>query len=110
MILESVNNITTADPANLRHEKEYARLQTRLDRESQNWDGNHPRHRLLTALYGFSRYKERHVAEVNRWRSLYKKMSKNQRVVCFILTDRSSEHGDANGNRSSNRLSSTPIS
>ncbi|CAI7639963.1 hypothetical protein N7533_002028 [Penicillium manginii] len=74
-----VENITLVDTQNLRHEEEYARLQTRLGRESQVWDGNHPRQRLLTALYGFRQYQERHIEEVQRWRSLYKKVSKSQR-------------------------------
>lgn len=104
MIFESVSNITTVDQGNLRHENEYTRLQTRLDRGSQPWDGNHPRHRLLTALYGFSRYKERHIAEVNRWRSLYKNVSKKQRVVSSMPIHHRRGDCDANKNRSSNRL------
>ncbi|KAJ6000290.1 hypothetical protein N7481_000699 [Penicillium waksmanii] len=73
-----VENITIADTQDLRHEEEHTRLQARLDRGSQVWDGNHPRQRLLTALYGFRQYKERHLEEIQRWRSLYKKVSKSQ--------------------------------
>ncbi|KAJ5403810.1 hypothetical protein N7509_003681 [Penicillium cosmopolitanum] len=58
-----VEIITNADTRDLRHEEEYTRLQARLDRESQVWDGNHPRQRLLTALYGYRQYKERHLEE-----------------------------------------------
>ncbi|KAL5335003.1 N2227-like protein-domain-containing protein [Aspergillus crustosus] len=74
-----VSNITEIEPHNPRQEEEYTRLRQRLDRETGTWDKNHPRHRLLTALYGFSRYKERNLAEVKRWRDLYKHVSKSQK-------------------------------
>ncbi|KAJ5578979.1 hypothetical protein N7450_007846 [Penicillium hetheringtonii] len=78
---EFVGNTTSSSEQNSRHEEEYAKLQARLDGGGRALDGNHPRQRLLTALYGFSRYKERHLAEVQRWRSLYKNVSKKQKMT-----------------------------
>ncbi|KAL4863510.1 hypothetical protein BDV12DRAFT_177438 [Aspergillus spectabilis] len=76
-----VSNITEIEPPNPRQEAEYIRLQQRLSKSTGTWDKSHPRHRLLTALWGFSRYKERNLAEVNRWRDLYKHVSKPQKKV-----------------------------
>ncbi|KAL4814375.1 N2227-like protein-domain-containing protein [Aspergillus spinulosporus] len=64
-----------------REKKEYKRLQSRLDRTSGTWGPSHPRHRLLMALYGFTRYKERNLAEVKRWRDLYKHVPKEQKQL-----------------------------
>ena len=59
-----VTNITVLDTASsLRHDEEYAHLQHRLARSRGKWDSSHPRHRLLTALHGYTRYKERHLVE-----------------------------------------------
>ncbi|CBF84632.1 uncharacterized protein ANIA_11151 [Aspergillus nidulans FGSC A4] len=66
---------------NTRQNTEYVRLQSRLDRTSGTWGASHPRHRLLMALYGFSRYKERSSAEVKRWRDLYKHVPKSQKQL-----------------------------
>ncbi|KAM0338326.1 hypothetical protein ACHAPU_011378 [Fusarium lateritium] len=46
-----------------------------------NWNAQHPRHRLLDALYGYSRYYERQKAEVDRLEGLYKHISKAQKSL-----------------------------
>ncbi|KAL4738231.1 N2227-like protein-domain-containing protein [Aspergillus similis] len=66
---------------NRRQKREYVRLQSRLSRTSGTWGPSHPRHRLLMALYGFTRYKERNLAEVKRWRDLYKHVPKGQKQL-----------------------------
>ncbi|KAL4780659.1 N2227-like protein-domain-containing protein [Aspergillus varians] len=74
-----VANITILEEPNVRQEEEFSRLQHRLQRSTGTWNPSHPRHRLLMALYGFSRYKERNLAEVTRWRDLYKHVPKSQK-------------------------------
>lgn len=46
-----------------------------------NWNAQHPRHRLLDALYGYRRYHERQKAEVDRFEGLYKHVSRAQKSV-----------------------------
>ncbi|KAL4925536.1 N2227-like protein-domain-containing protein [Aspergillus undulatus] len=77
-----VSNITEFPPnPNPRQEAEHNRLHHRLRHSTETWNTSHPRHRLLMALYGFTRYKERNLAEVKRWRELYKHVSKSQKKV-----------------------------
>ncbi|KAL3478285.1 N2227-like protein-domain-containing protein [Aspergillus californicus] len=76
-----VSNITIIDKPGSRQEEEFARLQHRLQRSTSTWNVNHPRHRLLTALHGFTRYKERNLAEVKRWRDLYKHVPTAQKQI-----------------------------
>ncbi|KAL4890559.1 N2227-like protein-domain-containing protein [Aspergillus ambiguus] len=77
-----VANITVIDTAeSTRHAEEYARLQERLQRSSGTWGSSHPRQRLLTALHGYQRYKEKNLAEVQRWRNLYRQIPKRQRSM-----------------------------
>ncbi|KAG9501562.1 hypothetical protein J7337_007253 [Fusarium musae] len=45
------------------------------------WNAQHPRHRLLDALYGYRRYHERQKAEVDRFEGLYKHVSRAQRSL-----------------------------
>lgn len=47
-------------------------------------DTDHPRHRLLDALFGFSRYKAGQMVELNRWKDLYTHVSKTQKKVCLL--------------------------
>lgn len=61
-----------------RHRQEKAHLMKRMDRKSGKWTTNHPRYRLLEALWAYTRYRERQIAELDRWRSLYKSVSKKQ--------------------------------
>jgi hypothetical protein len=64
-----------------RHRQEKAHLMKRMDRKSGKWGKIHPRYRLLEALWGYSRYRERNMAELERWRTLYKSVSKKQKKV-----------------------------
>lgn len=68
----------------LQQEKENESLHKRLQRGAGKWDSSHPRHRLLSALYGYSRYREKNLENVNRWRDFYKRIPSKQRSVCFI--------------------------
>jgi hypothetical protein len=65
-------------PRSARHRHEKAHLKKRMDRKSGKWTTNHPRYRLLEALWSYTRYRERHTAELDRWRSLYKSVDKKQ--------------------------------
>jgi carnosine N-methyltransferase len=76
-----VANITDIDQPDPRQLDEFVRLQGRLQRSTGTWNANHPRYRLLMALYGFSRYKEKNLAEVKRWRDLYKHVPQKQKTV-----------------------------
>jgi hypothetical protein len=62
-----------------RHRQEKAHLMKRIDSKSGRWTSSHPRHRLLEALFGYTRYRERNMAELDRWRSLYKSVGKKQK-------------------------------
>lgn len=85
------------DKPSPRHEQEKKNLMKRLSKSHGKWNTNHPRHRLMEALFGFSRYKARQMAELNRWKDLYTHVSKAQKKVgalptppaCPIVTDRS---------------------
>ncbi|KAJ5827657.1 hypothetical protein N7447_004420 [Penicillium robsamsonii] len=63
------------------HNEEHTRLLQDLQRSSGKWNSAHPRHRLLTALHGYTCYKDKNLAEVNRWRNLYKNVLKRQRTL-----------------------------
>ena len=66
-----------------RHRQEKAHLMKRMDRKTGKWDWIHPRYRLLEALYGFTKYRERNMAELERWRSMYRNVGKAQKKVSF---------------------------
>jgi hypothetical protein len=68
--------------SSLRHRQEVAHLMTRMDREHGTWGTSHLRHRLLEAMFAFSRYRERNMAELDRWRDLYTNVGKKQKRVC----------------------------
>ncbi|CAG8933589.1 unnamed protein product [Penicillium salamii] len=69
------------------HPKEHARLLQTLERSTGKWDSSHPRYRLLTALYGFTRYKDGSQSDINRWKDLYKKVPKRQRLLLESAVD-----------------------
>jgi hypothetical protein len=64
-----------------RHRQEKAHLLKRMARKHGKWNPSHPRYRLLDALYGYSRYRDQNMAELDRWRGLYKAVGKKQRKV-----------------------------
>lgn len=72
------------DKPSPRQEQEKKNLLKRMSKSHGKWDTNHPRHRLLEALFGFSRYKPRQMAELDRWKGLYKHVSKAQRAVSLM--------------------------
>jgi carnosine N-methyltransferase len=65
-----------------RHRVENAHLNRRMHRDHGVWGASHPRYRLLEALFAFSRYGERNMAELERWRGLYKNVPQKQKQVC----------------------------
>ncbi|KAI4942760.1 hypothetical protein J4E91_009679 [Alternaria rosae] len=65
--------------ASPRHRREKLQLLKRMDKKSGKWGTSHPRYRLLEALWAYTRYRERHMAELDRWRSLYKSVGKKQK-------------------------------
>lgn len=64
-----------------RHRQEKEELMQRLERGRGKWDTSHPRHRLLDALHGFRKYFDRNAEDVNRWKRLYKGVSRDQKKV-----------------------------
>lgn len=64
-----------------RHRQEKAHLMKRMSRKHGTWNTMHPRYRLLEALYGFTKYRERNMAELSKWRSQYNNVSKAQKKV-----------------------------
>jgi hypothetical protein len=64
-----------------RHRQEKAHLMKRMGRKNGKWTLSHPRYRLLEALYGYRIYCDQNLAELNRWRSLYKNVGKKQKKV-----------------------------
>jgi hypothetical protein len=72
------SHVAQASP---RYRQEKAHLTKRMNRKSGKWGTSHPRYRLLEALWGYSRYRERNMAELDRWRTLYKSVGKKQKKV-----------------------------
>ncbi|CAG9936748.1 unnamed protein product [Clonostachys rosea f. rosea IK726] len=68
-------------PDTPRHKDEKARLLERLPKNKGTWNGNHVRHRLLDALYGFVKYQERQNEELVRLRGLYTNTAKHQKAL-----------------------------
>jgi carnosine N-methyltransferase len=64
-----------------RHRQEKAHLLKRMNKKNGKWGTSHPRYRLLEALWAYTSYRERHMAELDRWRSLYKSTGKKQKKV-----------------------------
>lgn len=60
---------------------EKAHLLKRMNRKSEKWGTSHPRYRLLESLFGFTKYRERNLAELDRWRGLYKNVGVGQMQV-----------------------------
>jgi carnosine N-methyltransferase len=71
----------SSHPDTSRHVEARKKLNKSMQRGWGNWNAQHPRHRLLDALYGYSRYYERQKVELDRVEGLYKHVSKAQRSV-----------------------------
>lgn len=68
-------------PGQPRQRQEKAHLMKRMNRKTGKWGTGHPRYRLLEALYGFSKYRERNLAELKRWKDMYGNVKSGQRQV-----------------------------
>ncbi|KAH7161735.1 N2227-like protein-domain-containing protein [Dactylonectria macrodidyma] len=79
-VIVTVEQVSSA-PTNPRHIQEKARLLETLARPKGTLPSNHPRHRLLDALHGFTKYQERQKAELDRLKGLYKRVSKAQKSL-----------------------------
>jgi hypothetical protein len=66
-------------PDSARHRQEKAHLMKRMDRKNGKWTSTHPRYRLLEALFSYSKYRDSNMAELDRWRGLYKNVGKQQK-------------------------------
>ncbi|KAG7110689.1 hypothetical protein HYQ44_011079 [Verticillium longisporum] len=64
-----------------RYEAEHKALLKRMSKSHGKWDTTHPRARLLDALHGYVRYRERQTAELDKWRRMYKNTSSSQKMV-----------------------------
>jgi hypothetical protein len=71
-----------------RHRQEKAHLLKRMDRKNGKWNSSHPRYRLLEALYSYSKYRDGNIAELDRWRNLYKNVGKQQKKVSYFIIPR----------------------
>ncbi|WZH47290.1 N2227-like protein-domain-containing protein [Fusarium acuminatum] len=71
----------SSHPDTPRHVEARKKLNKSMQRGWGNWNAQHPRHRLLDALYGYSRYYERQKVELDRVEGLYKHVSKAQRSL-----------------------------
>lgn len=60
-----------------------ARLANALRRDNGKWDVNHPRRRILEGLRGYQLYGEGRRAELDGWRTKFKRLPRNQRAVCL---------------------------
>ncbi|KAF5568494.1 trehalase [Fusarium phyllophilum] len=71
----------SCSPDTPRHVEAKKKLDKSMSIGWGNWNAQHPRHRLLDALYGYRRYHERQKAEVDRFEGLYKHVSRAQRSL-----------------------------
>jgi hypothetical protein len=71
-----------------RHRQEEAHLVKRMDRKNGKWNLSHPRYRLLEALFSYSKYRDSNIAELDRWRNLYKNVGKQQKNVSYFIIPR----------------------
>jgi len=79
--LDHVVYSSFAEPASARHVEEKKRLLASLERNEEDWTVNHPRYRLLQALHGFVRYKERYQNQVKGWVNEYESLPEAQKKV-----------------------------
>jgi hypothetical protein len=62
-----------------RYRQEKTHLMKRMNRKHGKWGPTHPRYRLLEALFSYSKYRDSNMAELDRWRGLYKNVGKQQK-------------------------------
>ncbi|KAM0330625.1 hypothetical protein ACHAQA_003574 [Verticillium albo-atrum] len=78
---EVIVTLEEAAKPSARHEAEHKALLTRMSKSHGKWDTTHPRARLLDALHGYARYRERQTSELDRWRRMYKNTSSSQKKI-----------------------------
>jgi hypothetical protein len=69
------------EPNSPRHVAEKKRLMQSFVREEGGWTVNHPRYRLLQALHGFVRHKDRYLVQLKGWKEQYDKVPDAQKKV-----------------------------
>lgn len=67
-----------------RHRHEKAHLMKRMSRKNGKWGSSHPRYRLLEALTAYAKYRDTNMAELERWKGLYKNVGKQQKKASTI--------------------------
>jgi|SRR5688572_14674571 hypothetical protein len=85
------NDLENGFELSQRHVEEKERLLKQLSKSNGKWNNNHPRHRLLDALHGFSRYYARQNEEIERLKGLYKKVTKSQKKVRLTILSKISQ-------------------
>ncbi|KAF4981172.1 hypothetical protein FZEAL_2972 [Fusarium zealandicum] len=71
----------SGEPNTPRHVEIKKKLMKNMARGWGTWNNQHPRNRLLDALYGFSKYHERQKADLDRLEGFYKHVNKAQRSL-----------------------------
>jgi hypothetical protein len=79
--LDHVVYSSFVEPNSARHVAEKKRLLQMFVREEGGWTTNHPRYRLLQALHGFVRHKERYQTQLQGWQEEYDKLPDVQKKV-----------------------------
>jgi hypothetical protein len=79
--LDHVVYSSFVEPTSARHDEEKKRLLQMFVREEGGWTTNHPRYRLLQALHGFVRHKERYQTQLQGWQAEYDGLPSVQKKV-----------------------------
>ncbi|KAM5356833.1 hypothetical protein ACJ41O_003479 [Fusarium nematophilum] len=87
----------SGEPNTPRHVEAKKKLLRNMDRKEGTWNNHHSRHRLLDALYGFSKYYERQKVELDRLEGLYKYVTKAQKSLLEHEVQYSKKFGRING-------------
>lgn len=81
ILLTVTESTSLGRPETEQHLRARQGLLQRMSRKHGTWNEHHPRYRLLEALRGYSAYAQTHEAELNRLKSLYGHVSKQQKAV-----------------------------
>jgi hypothetical protein len=79
--LDHVVYSSYVEPNSARHVAEKERLMRSFVRDKNGWTTNHPRYRVLQALHGFVRHKERYQNQLEGWQEEYNNLPDAQRKV-----------------------------
>ena len=83
--LDHIKYQASTESSSARHIREKQRLLKSLERTEENWRTDHPRYRLLQALHGFVRHKERYVDQLEGWQKSYNGIPDPQKKVIYSL-------------------------